>query len=75
MSLEESLLKQADHLAHQMNVSRSRLFALAVEEFIQRRQNQALLESLNAVFEEPPDSEEQQRKQAMRQYHRELLSG
>lgn len=73
VSLEEPLLKQADDLAREMNVSRSRLFSLAVEEFIQRHQDQALLEALNAAYEEPPDSEEQQWQQVMRQYHQKLV--
>jgi metal-responsive CopG/Arc/MetJ family transcriptional regulator len=73
VSLEAPLLKQADGLAREMNVSRSRLFALAVEEFIQRRQNQEILEALNAAYAEPPDSEEVGHIEAIRQYHRELV--
>jgi len=71
--LDDPLLKQADAMARGMNVSRSRLFAMAVEEFIQRRQNQELLEALNAAYTEPPDSEEVEQLEAIRQYHRELI--
>jgi metal-responsive CopG/Arc/MetJ family transcriptional regulator len=73
ISLEEPLLKQADGLAREMNVSRSHLFALAVEEFIQRRQNEILLDKLNAAYEEPPGFEELEQIETIRQYYRELV--
>jgi hypothetical protein len=66
-------LKQADGLAREMNVSRSHLFALAVEEFIQRRQNEILLDKLNAAYEEPPGFEELEQIETIRQYYRELV--
>jgi antitoxin MazE6 len=34
-----------------MKISRSRLFALALEEFINRRENEALLEQINQAVE------------------------
>jgi metal-responsive CopG/Arc/MetJ family transcriptional regulator len=73
ISIEEPLLKQADSLALEMNVSRSHLFALAVEEFIQRRQNEILWDKLNAAYEELPDFEELERIETIRQYYRELV--
>ncbi len=41
-----------------MKVSRSRLFALALEDFIQRRNNQLLLEEINRAHMDEPDLEE-----------------
>ena len=74
VSLEEPLLKKADSLAREMNVSRSRLFAIAVEDFIHRRQNQELLEALNSAYSEMPDPDEQEQLMAMRRYHRKLVN-
>jgi len=44
ISLEDALFRQAEGLARRMKVSRSRLFATALEEFIERRRNQELLQ-------------------------------
>lgn len=59
ISLPESLFEQAETVAGEMNVSRSRLMALALEEFICRHQNRQLLEKINAAYEELPDEQEQ----------------
>jgi hypothetical protein len=58
-----------------MQVSRSRLFALAVEEFIQRHENRKLLEALNDAYDDAPDSDEQALRGRMRQRHRQLVEG
>ncbi len=44
ISLPEPLFEQAEALAHEMNVSRSRLFSLALEDFIRRHENKQLIE-------------------------------
>ena len=60
ISLQESLFEQAEALATQMNVSRSRLIAIALEEFIRRHQNRQILEKINAAYAEmPPTATEQ----------------
>jgi hypothetical protein len=59
ISLEDSLFKEVEALAKKMKVSRSRLFALALEEFLRRHQNQQLLEQLNAAYDDAPDPEEE----------------
>jgi metal-responsive CopG/Arc/MetJ family transcriptional regulator len=60
ISLKESLFEQADAIAQEMNISRSQLFSIAVEEFIERHQSQKMLEALNEVYEDGPDASEQQ---------------
>ena len=47
VSFEAPLFEKAEALAHEMKISRSRLFALALEDFIQRYQNERLLEQFN----------------------------
>ena len=73
ISLQGSLLEQVDALARELDVSRSRLFVLAVEEFIQRHKNQELLEAINAAYDDSPDAEEQAVLQKMRHQHRRLV--
>lgn len=80
VSIHKSLFDQVEDLAHEMQISRSRLFVLAVEEFIERHrmeryQNQKLLEEINAAYKDAPDSAEQDLQQHMRRRHRELVKG
>ena len=75
ISLEQSLFDEADALAQEMRVSRSRLFVLALEEFIGRRQNRQLLAELNAAYSAEPDPDEDARLEAMRQSYRHVVEG
>ena len=76
ISLRKSLLEEAEAVAREMKVSRSRLFMMAIEDFIQRHQNKKLLEKLNAAYQDDePDEEERARLDQMRRYHRTLVEG
>jgi len=75
ISLQQALFEQIDILAKEMEVSRSRFFALAAEEFIRRHQNQRLLEAINDTYDDLPDAEEQSLHNAMHQHHRQLVEG
>ena len=76
VSIGEPLFEQADKLAAQMRVSRSRLYALALEMFIQKRESQQILEQLNRVCgENPPTDEEEQLLEAMQHRQRSLVEG
>lgn len=75
ISLDQSLFEQADALAQEMHLSRSRLFVLALEEFIRRRQNRQLQAQLNEAYGGEPDAEESARLRGMRRYHREVVGG
>jgi len=58
-----------------MQVSRSRLFVLVVEEFIRRHENRRLLEAINGAYNDVPDSDEQALRGRMRQRHRQWVEG
>lgn len=75
ISLQRSLFEQIDALARELEISRSRLFALAAEAFIERYQNQRLLQSINDAYDDLPDSEEESLRHRMRQQHRQLVEG
>jgi metal-responsive CopG/Arc/MetJ family transcriptional regulator len=75
ISLQKPLFDELDTLARQMKVSRSRLLALALEEFIRRRENQQLLEKLNQAYEDTPDDAELMRLRKMRHLHRKAVEG
>ena len=70
ISLEESLLRRVDELASELQMSSSRLFVTAVEEFIQRHQNQQLLAALNAAYDEEPEFSEDTTRDAWQRKHR-----
>jgi len=73
ISLQKSLFEQVEILAREMKVSRSRLFVLALEDYIRRHQNQQLLERINKAYQEAPDATEQKRLRKMRRQHRKTV--
>jgi metal-responsive CopG/Arc/MetJ family transcriptional regulator len=75
ISIQERLFEQADALAREMNISRSRLFALALQEFIQRYQNQKLLDEINSAYKGELDPGEAIRLHSMRRRQRYLVEG
>jgi hypothetical protein len=48
--MDDELLQQADETARLMGLSRSRLFALAVGDFLQQRRREQMLLRLNEVY-------------------------
>jgi len=73
ISLQESLLGKVDALAKELDISRSRLFALAAEEFIRRHRNRQLLEAIDTGYDDSSDPEEEMLRQKMRHKHRRLV--
>jgi hypothetical protein len=69
ISIDKSLLDQLGVLANETNTSRSRIFALAAEEFIQRHRNQKLLEDINAAYDGFEDNKESSLNAFMRSKH------
>jgi metal-responsive CopG/Arc/MetJ family transcriptional regulator len=52
ISVNGALYEQAEALARELGVSRSRLYSLALEDYIRRRENRVLLERINAAYAE-----------------------
>jgi metal-responsive CopG/Arc/MetJ family transcriptional regulator len=75
ISIEKSLFAQANALARKLKVSRSRLFVLALEDFIREQENRELLEKINAVYENEPDETEKTLRRKARKSHRRLIEG
>jgi metal-responsive CopG/Arc/MetJ family transcriptional regulator len=74
ISIQQSLFEQADALARELHISRSRLFALAVEDFMQRYENQRLLERINDAYADITP-EEQALLRSMRRQQRQMVEG
>ena len=75
ISIQEPLFEQVEALASELNISRSRIFVLAIEEFIQRYQNRQLLEGINRAYDDLPDATEQLYLEKTRQQQRKLMEG
>lgn len=50
ISIDDGLLQEADKTARLMGLSRSRLFARAVSDFLQRQRQEQMLLRLNEVY-------------------------
>ena len=57
ISIEKPIFDQVNDLAKNLNISRSRLFVLAAEEFIQRHTNMELLQAINEAYDDLPDDD------------------
>ncbi len=75
ISLQDSLFEQVEHLARTLNISRSQVVALALEEFVQRHHNRQLLDAINQAYDDVPDSDEFARTPARRNQHRRMVEG
>jgi metal-responsive CopG/Arc/MetJ family transcriptional regulator len=73
ISLPETLFEKVEDLVGELQISRSRLFVLAVEEFIQRYENQQLLERINAAYDDAPEPDERTLLTAMKQKQKYLV--
>ena len=66
ISLQEELFKEFNKLASELHVSRSKLFVMAVQDFIKKKEGQNLLSQINNAFSDQPDSEETKIQSKMR---------
>ncbi len=76
ISLQKSLFEQVETLAREMKVSRSRVFVLALENFIRDYQDKQLFDKINKACEDsPPDEAERTRLNQIRRQHRRMAEG
>ncbi|MBS0457015.1 MAG: hypothetical protein JSS44_06760 [Proteobacteria bacterium] len=50
ISLPDPIFSEAEKLAHRLRVSRSQLYATAIEEYLGKRQDSRITERLNALY-------------------------
>jgi predicted transcriptional regulator len=75
ISLASGIFARVDALAQEMKVPRSRVFALAVEEFLDRHDSRSLLAAIDRAYEDFPDAQERRWLRATRRKHRQLVRG
>lgn len=61
VSIQKTLFDQAENLAQKLNISRSHLFGIAIENFIKSYHRQAWLDEINKAYDDQPDPIEQDR--------------
>ena len=64
ISLPDPLFRAADALAERLGMTRSRLYATAIEDFIARHQAKTVSERLNAVYGSEPSKLDKALKKA-----------
>ena len=74
LSIDESLFERAVALAEELGVPRSRVFAMAHEQFLRQHDANKLLEQLNSVYAEAAPVDEKEAA-ARRAKHREMVEG
>jgi predicted transcriptional regulator len=75
ISLGEATFARVDALAREMKVPRSRIFATAVEEFLDRHDNRSLLAAIDRAHQEPPTAAEKRWLESTRRKHRQMVEG
>ncbi|MFZ4854858.1 MAG: hypothetical protein ACOYL3_00550 [Desulfuromonadaceae bacterium] len=73
ISIEKVIFDQAEKVAQAMKVSRSKLFVLALQEFLERQKNRELLAQINAAYSDQPDATEQTLRKSQRRQHRRIV--
>jgi len=69
ISIDKPIFEEVNDLAKNLNISRSRVFALAAKEFIQRHKNLKLLNALNEAYDDLPEFEPVVSKMRPRHYN------
>jgi metal-responsive CopG/Arc/MetJ family transcriptional regulator len=58
ISIDESLFRKAEELAEELQISRSLLYARAVEEFVRGHERNQILRELNEVYGEEMEAQD-----------------
>jgi metal-responsive CopG/Arc/MetJ family transcriptional regulator len=73
ISLDEGLLIKVNRLANDLHISRSKVFTLAVQDYLKKQENQSLLAQLNEAYGEFPSEEEEVISKSMHSKHKKIV--
>jgi hypothetical protein len=73
ISLDESLFREAEAWAGKLGMSRSQLYARALEEYVHRREDEDLVRRLNEAHADGPDEEDKEALRHGQALHAEML--
>lgn len=75
ISIEKDLFEEVESIARTLKVSRSKLYGMALQDFIAHRKNQEMLARINAAYADEPDLSEQMLRRQSQRHQRRLLEG
>lgn len=75
ISIEKNLFDQAENIAKSLKISRSKLFVIALQDFIEHQKNKEMLAQINAAYSDEPDTAEQTLYRKSRRQHRRIVEG
>ena len=75
ISLEEDLFRQVCKMAEDLSISRSRLFTLAISDYLFRHESECLLKELNETYGNKSDTEQTVFTEVMRCKNRQMIEG
>jgi metal-responsive CopG/Arc/MetJ family transcriptional regulator len=73
ISLDEELLIKVDRLSSDLHVSRSKVFTLAVQDYLKKQENQSLLAQLNEAYDDFPGEKEREISEFMRMKQKKII--
>jgi len=73
ISMQQNLFNEVNELASELKVSRSKLFVLAIEDFIKKNESRKMLSQINAAFSDFPDDEEKNNTSMMKRKQKSIL--
>jgi predicted transcriptional regulator len=74
ISLDDALFQKAEQVAQELSLSRSRLYSLAIEEFVERYENKRLLQQINEAVADSVDEEDQRFLEQIRRYQGRIIN-
>ena len=73
VSLPSELFKKGDQAAAELGVTRSRLFAMVLEDFLRQRENLQMLKEINEAYSAPLDEDERATLRAFQRSARRII--
>ena len=73
ISLSSSLVEKVESLARELDISKNQLFAVAIQEFIERHETRRMMAAINEAYDDFPDEEERATQREIQEYHRKLM--
>ena len=72
ISIDDNLYEETVNIAQELDIPRSQVIALALEDYIQRYRNKQLLAQINAAYEDEPDAEDAGTLEIIRSHQKKL---
>jgi antitoxin component of RelBE/YafQ-DinJ toxin-antitoxin module len=72
ISIDGDLLAEAVNIAQEMDIPKSQVVSLALEDYIRNYRNKQLLAQINEAYSDAPDADDQSNLEIMRSHRRKL---